>query len=214
MTIPLPPSIPDPSNQDTFNDNMYPFMRWMADAVPIMNTVGLKEPRQQALHTLQVPYRYGAYLTNNNSLSTGATYYFPFYVYRQITLTSLATYSSAGTRKLCIANEANGKPSSLLVATAHITNASTGYTEGLIDSTTLYPQNMYFFGVSISTGTTYYYSIDALTLMPSFTDSTTIGASPSYCYKVTETYANAFTTFTGFTQSTEATIFYSKGAYL
>lgn len=215
MTIPLPPAIPDPSNQTTFNDNMYPFMQWMADAATTMSSIGNLAVRQQSLHMLQAPYIYDNANNATSSIVTGNTYYFPFYVLRPITLTSLAVYKAGGFCKISIASELNGKPNTKLVGTAELSTGSIGYAEGAITSTTLYPNKIYFFGVATSTTHNVYYGTTMANYMPSFTNATAVGsATANYCMKITETYANAFTTFTTFTDSTEKVAFYSKGTYL
>ena len=215
MTIPLPPAIPDPSNQDTFNDNMYPFMQWMADTATTMSNIGNLAVRQQALHMLQTPHLYDNGNNAASSIVTGNTYYFPFYVLRTITLTALAVYKAGGLCKISIASELNGKPNTKLIGTAELSTGSVGYAEGAITSTTLYPNKIYFFGVATSTTQNLYYGSIMANLMPTFSDQTLVSNfTKAYCFKITETYTNAFTTFTTFTESTEKVAFYSKGAYL
>lgn len=215
MTIPLPPTIPDPATQSTFNNNMYPFMQWMADAATTMNSIGNLAVRQQSLHMLQTPHLYDNANNATSSIVTGNTYYFPFYVLRPITLTALSVYKAVGLCKISIASELNGKPNTKLVGTAELTTGSIGYAEGAITSTTLYPNKIYFFGVATSTTHNIYYGSIMANLMPTFSDQTIVGNFvKAYCFKITETYANAFTTFTTFTESTEKVAFYSKGAYL
>ena len=228
MTLPTAPTVPNPSNMATFESLAYPFAKWIKNAASITKTeviTGVSR-KQQTWHSLYSPY--GGYAVNStyiNKVSPNTTSYIPIFVSRDIEVTALGiiasqTIPNGQTLKLAIASDSGGFPSKILSQSGAVPNSSAGAMEISIPTVVLFASNIYWVGMATS-GPNFFYMYSqentALKYLPV--------RFPTYTYyshgdplatslEVTETYANAFTTFTGFTQSIACPYIIQKGTLL
>lgn len=217
MTIPAAPTIPDPSNQDTFNDGMYPFMSWMKDLGAILETVGNTPVLKIASQTLQYA-GYDSNVSTGTSIVAGTTYYFPFFVKNTITITSIGAYTNAagsGSVKFAIFEDVSGLPTNKLFSTTAVAcgGATTQQRIIAISNTTLTAGKLYWFGINQQVGGSFYSSqySNLITFASTGVLSTAVSA---YGYQKAEASGSEFSSTVGLSVNTTVkAVMLTQGTY-
>lgn len=217
MTIPAAPAIPDPSNQDTFNDGMYPFISWMKDLSTILENVGDTLVLKTTAQTLQ----YAGYDSNvgtATAITAGITYYFPFFVKNTITITAIGahTYSQGyASIKFAIFEDVGGFPTNKLFSTPAVdcSGATTQQRIIAIPSTTLTAGKLYWFGIN-QTGAGSFYSSQYSNLITFASTGVLSTAVPAYGYQKAEASGSEFSSTVGLSVNTTVkAVMLTQGTY-
>lgn len=216
MTIPAAPAIPDPANQDTFNDGMYPFMSWMKDLGAILETVGNTPVLKTTAQTLQ----YMGYDSNVNTetlIVSGVTYYFPFFVKNTITITSIGAHTktaSSTSIKFAIFEDVSGLPTNKLFSTTSV-SAPYGTAQRIIaiSNTTLTAGKLYWFGIN-QAGAGSFYSSAYSNLITFASTGVLSTAVPAYGYQKAEAIGSEFSSTAGLSvNSAVKAVMLTQGTY-
>lgn len=220
MTLPTSPTVPNPSNMATFDSLAYPFAKWIKSVASITDTslVFGAPLKKQTFFTLQNTRLDVLDMGGTFTPSFGKVYYIPLFVRSDIKITDLCVYviSGGGNMKMSLCSDLNGFPNALIAKTASFAVPTAGWKTIPIVETTLYAGNLYWCGFTRdgSYGVYAEYSTDNFSIVLGNTFSDPQMTVSSSCLGIAETYANAFTTFTGFTRNSTSPYIIQKGTLL